>query len=88
MKKGKDYVLIQPALRNTHIDVLSKIKGDNAFFSFFSMMVGFKYYSNENNSGKEFNEVLKNEFDFLRKYANQIILTIPIQYKAFFENRS
>lgn len=85
MKKGKDYVLIQPALRNTHIDVLSKIGGDNAFFSFFSMMGGFKYYSNENNFKKEFNEVLKNEFDFLCKYAKQVILTIPIQYKDFLE---
>ena len=79
--KGKDYIMIQPALRNTHIDVLSKIHGDDYFFSFFSMMGGFKYYSNEYLYTKEFNEVLKNEFNFLCKYANKIILTIPIQYK-------
>ena len=82
-KKGKDYVMIQPALRNTHIDVLGKIQGDDDFFSFFSMMGGFKYYSKENASIKEFNEVIKNEFDFLCKYAKEIILTIPIQYKDF-----
>lgn len=84
-RKGKDYVLIQPALRNTHIDVLSKIGGEDCFFSFFSMMGGFKYYSDDNHAKKEFNEVLKSEFDFLSKYANEIILTIPIQYKDFLE---
>lgn len=39
-KKGKDYVMIQPALRNTHIDVLRKADTDDYFFSFFSMMGG------------------------------------------------
>lgn len=80
-KKGKDYVMIQPALRNTHIDVLGKMQEDDYFFSFFSMMGGFKYYSDELTYPKEFSEIIKNEFDFLKKYNNKIILTIPIQYQ-------
>lgn len=83
MKKGKDYVMIQPALRNTHIDVLGKIQGDDYFFSFFLMMGGFKYYSSECLSINEFNKALIDEFNFLCKYANKIILTIPIQYEDF-----
>lgn len=81
MKKGKDYVMIQTALRNTHIDVLGKMQEDDYFFSFFSMMGGFKYYSEESLATKEFSEILKSEFDFLKNYGNKIILTIPIQYK-------
>lgn len=80
-KKGKDYVMIQPALRNTHIDVLGKMQEDDYFFSFFSMMGGFKYYLDEINYHKEFSEIIKHEFDYLKKYNNTIILTIPIQYQ-------
>lgn len=81
--KGEDYVMIQPALRNTHIDVLGKMREDDHFFSFFSMMGGFKYYSNDLIYIKEFNEILKSEFDFLNKYNSKIILTIPKQYRTF-----
>lgn len=79
-KKGKDYVMIQPALRNTHIDVLGKMQEDDCFFSFFSMMGGFKYYSDELKSAEEFSKIIKSEFEFLKEYGNQIILTIPYQY--------
>lgn len=84
-KKGKDYVMIQPALRNTHIDVLGKMQENDRFFSFFSMMGGFKYYSDEFKYKKEFSEIIKSEFEFLKKYGNQIILTIPKQYMDFLE---
>lgn len=84
-KKGKDYVMIQPALRNTHIDVLGKMQEDDYFFSFFSMMGGFKYYSDELKYKKEFSEIIKSEFEFLKEYGNQIILTIPKQYMDFLE---
>lgn len=80
-KRGKDYVMIQPALRNTHIDVLSNMHDEDFFFSFFSMMGGFKYYSNNSEASVEFSQIIKNEFDFLKKYMNNIVLTIPIQYK-------
>lgn len=79
-KKGKDYVMIQPALRNTHIDVLRKADTDDYFFSFFSMMGGFKYYNNQIEYQKEFSELIKSEFDFLKKYNSYVLLTIPIQY--------
>ena len=85
VERGKDYVMIQPALRNTHIDVLGKMYGDDFFFSFFSMMGGFKYYSDESIYKKEFSEIIRSEFDFLREYGNQIILTIPKQYMELLE---
>lgn len=78
-KKGRDYVMIQPALRNTHLDVLGKIQGDDYFFSFFSMMGGFKYCDTKSNTDV-FSSVIKNEFDFLKKYADKIVMTIPKQY--------
>lgn len=80
--KGKDYVMIQPALRNTHIDVLGNMHDEDFFFSFFSMMGGFKYYSNSSKIINEFSQVIKSEFKFLNKYMSQVVLTIPIQYKA------
>lgn len=46
--------MIQPALRNTHIDVLSNMRDEDLFFSFFSMMGGFKYYSNRFKTINEF----------------------------------
>ncbi len=78
---GEDYVMIQPALRNTHMDNLGKINTENYFFSFFSMMGGFKYYSDESAHINEFSQIIKNEFDFLKKYSQKVVLTIPIQYK-------
>ena len=80
-KKGQDYVMIQPALRNTHMEVLSKVDSNNYFFSFFSMMGGFKYYSNSISYKDEFSDIIKNEFIFLKKYCSKIVLTIPIQYE-------
>ena len=47
------------------------------------MMGGFKYYSSECLFINEFNKALIDEFNFLCKYANKIILTIPIQYEDF-----
>lgn len=84
-KKGKNYVMIQPALRNTHINVLGKMYGDDLCFSFFSMMGGFKYYSSELMCKKEFSEIIRSEFKFLKEYGNQIILTIPKQYMKLLE---
>ena len=46
-------------------------------------MGGFKYYSSECLFINEFNKALIDEFNFLCKYANKIILTIPIQYEDF-----
>lgn len=82
-KKGKDYVMIQPALRNTHIEVLGKFAGEDCFFSFFSMMGGFKYYSDGISHIEEFSKVVKSEFEFLKGYFATVILTIPIQYFEF-----
>lgn len=82
-KKGEDYVMIQPALRNTHMDVLGQTKGDDYFFSFFSMMGGFKYSDNKISAIENYNEILKSEFNFLKKYGEEIILTIPVQYISF-----
>lgn len=80
-EKGKDYIMIQPALRNTHMDVLGKLSEDDYFFSFFSMMGGFKFYNKNNSKSDQFSELIKNEFDFLKKYNEEVVLTIPIQYK-------
>lgn len=80
-KVGKDYVMIQPALRNTHIDTLSNMHDNDFFFSFFSMMGGFKYYFDNSETIDEFSKIIQSEYDFLKKYVNTIVLTIPIQYK-------
>ena len=80
-KKGKDYVMIQPALRNTHLDVLGKMQEDDYFFSFFSMMGGFKYYNDKEKTIDEFSNIIKHEFEFLSKHNHRVVLTIPIQYK-------
>lgn len=79
-----DYVMIQPALRNTHINNLSNVKDKNYFLSYFTMIGGFRYYNNNRNVEK-FSEVIESEFDFLSSYGNQVILTIPIQYKKFLQ---
>ena len=80
-KCGKDYIMIQPALRNTHINVLNKIDSNDYFFSFFSMMGGFKYYNNRKTQKNAFSEIIKNEFNFLKKYCSNVVLTIPVQFK-------
>lgn len=80
-EKGKNYVMIQPALRNTHIDVLSQLNSIDFFFSFFSMMGGFKYYDESCSYVNQFSDIIKKEFDFLNNYSNKIVLTIPIQYR-------
>ena len=84
-KKGNNYVMIQPALRNTHIETLGKVNSDEFFFSFFTMMGGFKYYSNKSLCKDEFSDVIKKEFDFLKIYNDTIILTIPFQYKIYLD---
>lgn len=85
LRKGKDYVMIQPSLRNTHMSVLGRVGTEDSFFSFFSMMGGFKYYSDMRKSTDEFSEIIYREFLFLQKYSQNVILTIPIQYKDMLE---
>lgn len=80
---GYDYVMIQPALRNTHMNVLARKKDDDFFFSYFSMMGGFKYYDDIKNEEYEFSKVIKSEYDFLKQYGEVIVLTIPTQYERY-----
>ena len=77
---GSDYIMIQPAMRNTHIDTIGSIKEKNIFLSYFTMMGGFKYYKNILNYEKDFNDIIVSEFEFLHNYFDKIILTIPVQY--------
>lgn len=66
-------------MRNTHLKTLGSILDENLFLSYFTMMGGFKYYSSDNYVD-EFNDVIKSEFDFLNKYFNNVVLTLPVQY--------
>lgn len=77
---GSDYIMIQPAMRNTHIDTIGNIKEKTIFLSYFTMMGGFKYYKNISNYENDFNDIVVSEFDFLHNYFDKIILTIPVQY--------
>lgn len=78
-KIGQDYVMVQPALRNTHINNLGSINTINQYFSYFTMIGGFHYYSSENYE-KDLSEVVKTEFSFFKRYVDDVTLTIPIQY--------
>ena len=79
---GEDYVMFQPCMRNTHIDQLGNVNTKDYFLSYFTMIGGFKYYKSDM-FNEEFSKVIKSEFDFLSHYGNQIILTIPVQYKKY-----
>lgn len=81
---GQNYVMIQPALRNTHIETLGNVNDSNPYFSFFTMIGGYHYYD-KGNYIDEFSDVIKTEYSFLSQYVEAIILTIPIQYKELLE---
>lgn len=78
-KIGKDYVMVQPALRNTHINNLGNVNTINQYFSYFTMIGGFHYYT-VGNYENDLSEVVKTEFCFFKRYVNDVTLTIPIQY--------
>ena len=69
---GSDYIMIQPAMRNTHIDTIGNIKEKTIFLSYFTMMGGFKYYKNISNYENDFNDIVVSEFDFLHNYFDKI----------------
>lgn len=77
---GNDYVMIQPAMRNTHVNEIGYLNSQLPFLSCFTMMGGFLFYDNVKLFESEFNNVVYNEFKFLKKYFEKIILTIPEQY--------
>lgn len=86
IRKGEiniDYVMTQPAIRNTHLQDLGKIYIRSPYLSYFTMIGGFKYYRSSDKYEADFSKVIESEFNFLHQYFNNIILTIPKQYRKF-----
>lgn len=83
-KIGNDYVMLQPAIRNTHITELGRINDYCIFLSCFTMMGGYKYLMSPERFEHDFNDIVLNEFEFLTQYFDKnVILTLPIQYEAY-----
>ena len=83
-KCGKNYVLLQPCLRNNHINLLKDPNCSSNYMSYFTMLGGFSYISDKNWI-EEFNKIVFRQFNFFRKlYPDNLIkLTIPIEYANF-----
>lgn len=81
---GDDYVQLQQAIRNTHIDVIGKKNEHRNFISSFTMIGGYKYILENKDLEEEFNRILLSEYQYLSNFfKGRIILTIPQQYALY-----
>lgn len=82
---GEDYIMVQPCLRNNHIDILKNRNQSINYMGYFTMIGGFCYIDNGKEWVEKINEIVLKQFSFFRMLYEQnfIRLTIPIHYKEF-----
>ena len=84
-EKNNNYVMVQPCLRNNHINLLSSYFEESNYLSYFTMLGGFYYIENQEKWIDEFNKIVQRQFNFFRKIKDdiEIRLTVPYHYFGF-----
>ena len=82
---GNNYVMLQPCLRNNHINLLSNYNEQSNYLSYFTMLGGFCYINKNSNWKDTFNKIVERQFNFFTSIMDrsEIRLTIPIQYAKY-----
>ena len=83
--RSKNYVMLQPCLRNNHTGLLQSANAVSNYMSFFTMLGGYCYIGESDDWERAFNDIVSRQFAFFRElYPNNAIrITIPIQYQEY-----